>query len=267
MNSGKEALLGVIRDMVRDPGTNGVSYEKLCNVFFPNEVPDSITATYTQGVVTTDNDLDDLRNSLVVKAISGNTSKTVTDYMLIGELVEGTCTVVVAYHGKTTSFDVVVSAAGERLWINGYSAQNTSGTNINARPFYFPATDYTYSYPVTIKSIRIKVATVGTLTFGHATASNVTKYLDKSVSISTLESNFVVDEVVTFTNIGEQKYTFQNPIVLTSGQLFVFCKTGDTAQVKYGAYSNDIGFYYFNTSSQQLKHQTTYGLGVDVFIE
>lgn len=267
MNSGKEALLGVIRDMVRDPGTNGVSYEKLCNVFFPNEVPDSIAATYTQGVVTTDNDLDDLRNSLVVKAISGNTSKTVTDYMLIGELVEGTCTVVVAYHGKTTSFDVVVSAAGERLWINGYSKSNTRYTNLAACPYYYPSDDYAYSYPVKIKGVTLNIDTPGQLTFGHQNKSTVDKYVDKTVSRSTLESNFVVDEVVTFSQSGEQTYTFDSPIVISSGQLFVFCKTGDTARVKYGEYSNDIGFYFWASSTGSLRHQTTYGLGLDVFIE
>ena len=162
---------------------------------------------------------------------------------------------------------MVVSAAGERLWINGYTAQNTGTTNVAAHPFYFPTADYSYSYPVKIKSVRLNIKTAGTLTFGHATESNVTKYIDKEVAQSTLNSGVIADEVVTFANTGVQKYTFQNPITLTSGQCFAFCKTGDTAAVAYGPNSNDLGFYYFRTSDGKLKHQTTYGLGVDVFIE
>ena len=262
----KESILGAFRNLTAMSQGGDVTYDYLCEAFFPGEVPDTITATYTQGDITTESALDDLKAGLVVKAYYGGSNVTVTEYILIGTLEEGTCTITVAHHGRIGTFNVVVASAGERLWINGYSAQNTRLTNINARPFYFPAVDYNYQYPVTIKSVLLNVATAGTLTFGHQALSTVTKYVDKSVSIATLESNFIVDEVATFSQTGLQKYTFQNPIVITSGQCFVFCKTGDTAQVRYGEYSPDVGFYYFNTNSNMLKHNTM-GLGIDIFIE
>ena len=76
----------------------------------------SIAAVYTQGdtVVYPNSSLDDLKQGLVVTATySDSTSNTVTGYTLSGELTEGTSTITVNYQGKTTTFNVIVSAKPE----------------------------------------------------------------------------------------------------------------------------------------------------------
>lgn len=73
----------------------------------------SISAVYTQGetIVYTDTLLDTLKTSLVVTANYSDGSNTnVTNYVLSGNLVVGTSTVTVTYEGKTTTFNVAVSA-------------------------------------------------------------------------------------------------------------------------------------------------------------
>lgn len=70
-----------------------------------------ITAVYTQsGTVYDIDSLDVLKPDLVVTAhYTNGTSGVVTGYALSGTLAEGTSAVTVAYGGKTTAFNVVVS--------------------------------------------------------------------------------------------------------------------------------------------------------------
>lgn len=73
----------------------------------------SISAVYTQGdsVVYPSTSLDSLKGNLVVTATyTDGTSSTITDYTLSGTLTEGTSAVTVAYQGKTTTFNVTVTA-------------------------------------------------------------------------------------------------------------------------------------------------------------
>lgn len=72
----------------------------------------SIDAAYAQsGTVYNVDSLDGLRSDLVVTAnYSDSTSETVTGYTLSGTLAEGTSVVTVGYGGKTTSFNVTVTA-------------------------------------------------------------------------------------------------------------------------------------------------------------
>ena len=74
----------------------------------------SISATFNQGsnkVYTTDN-LNTLKQYLTVTATyNDSTTATVTSYTLSGTLTEGTSTITVTYGGKTTTFDVTVTAS------------------------------------------------------------------------------------------------------------------------------------------------------------
>ena len=74
----------------------------------------SISATFNQGsntVYTTDS-LDTLKKYLTVTAAyDDSTTSTVTSYTLRGTLTEGTSTITVTYGGKTTTFDVTVTAS------------------------------------------------------------------------------------------------------------------------------------------------------------
>lgn len=73
----------------------------------------SISAVYTQsGTVYNTTTLDSLKGDLVITAHYGDTTATVpsADYTLSGTLEVGTSTVLVSYRGKTTTFDVTVTA-------------------------------------------------------------------------------------------------------------------------------------------------------------
>lgn len=74
---------------------------------------ESISAVYTQGatVVYPSTSLDSLKDNLVVTAVYDDEStEEVVDYTLSGTLAEGTSVVTVSYMGKTTAFNVTVSA-------------------------------------------------------------------------------------------------------------------------------------------------------------
>lgn len=67
----------------------------------------SISATYTGGEVATGIDLSALTGITVTGTYSDGTTKTVTDYTLSGEILEGENTITVSYGGKTTTFTVM----------------------------------------------------------------------------------------------------------------------------------------------------------------
>ena len=85
-----------------------------CSVTVAQKTLSSISAVYTQsGTVYTTTSLDSLKTDLVVTAHwSDNTTSTVSssDYTLSGTLTAGTSTVTVSYGGKTTTFNVTVTA-------------------------------------------------------------------------------------------------------------------------------------------------------------
>lgn len=73
----------------------------------------SVTAEFTQGsrTIFSNQELDDLRELLVVNAsYSDGTSDVAESYSLTGELSEGTSVITVSYGGKTTTFNVNVTA-------------------------------------------------------------------------------------------------------------------------------------------------------------
>ena len=96
----------------------------------------SISAVYTQGdsVVYPSTSLDSLKGNLVVTATyTDGTSSTITDYTLSGTLTEGTSAVTVAYQGKTTTFNVTVTAgAAPEPTQNGYLKDGYIYTNTKA---------------------------------------------------------------------------------------------------------------------------------------
>ena len=107
---------------------DGTSYKLTPNADAPTL--QSISATYTQGstVVYTDSSLESLKSKLVVKAnYSNGTSSVVTSYMLSGTLTAGSSTITVTYGGKTTTFNVTVTA---RPTLTSITATYTQGATI-----------------------------------------------------------------------------------------------------------------------------------------
>lgn len=88
-------------------------YENLRHALMGDRTLDHITAVYTQSGTVYDTDsLDSLKDDLVVTATYDDSStETVTAYTLSGTLVVGTSTITVSYGGKTTTFNVNVTAA------------------------------------------------------------------------------------------------------------------------------------------------------------
>lgn len=93
---------------------NNVTGALVIAVSAVERVLSSITAAYTQSGTVYDTDsLDSLKADLVVTAnYSDGYTQTVPadDYTLSGTLTEGTSTITVSYGGKTTTFDVTVTA-------------------------------------------------------------------------------------------------------------------------------------------------------------
>lgn len=85
-----------------------------CSVLVAQKTVTSISATYTQsGAVYAGDSLDSLKSDLVVTATWSDATQTTVpaaEYVLSGELTTGTSMVTVSYGGKTTTFNVVVSA-------------------------------------------------------------------------------------------------------------------------------------------------------------
>lgn len=93
---------------------NSVTGALVISVAAVAAVLNSITATYTQSGTVYDTDtLDSLKDDLVVTAnYSDSSTQTVpaADYTLSGTLTAGTSTITVSYSGKTTTFNVTVTA-------------------------------------------------------------------------------------------------------------------------------------------------------------
>lgn len=88
-------------------------YDALYSALYPPADLVSISAVYTQSeaVYTTDT-LDVLRDDLVVAAhYDDSSTSVVTTYALSGNLTAGTSIITVSYNGKTTTFNVIVTAA------------------------------------------------------------------------------------------------------------------------------------------------------------
>lgn len=105
-----------------EPGTSTVtvSYDTMEDTFDVTvtaaPVLDSISAVYTQsGTVYTNDDLDSLKDDLVVTATYTDSTTAViaaADYTLSGTLAEGTQTITVTYGGKTTTFSATFVVKG-----------------------------------------------------------------------------------------------------------------------------------------------------------
>lgn len=189
-----------------------------CAVTVAQKTLNSITAVYTQsGTVYTTDSLDSLKSDLVVTAHwNDNTTSTVssTDYTLSGTLTAGTSVVTVSYGGKTTTFNVTVTAAPTLSSISAVYTQSgtvydtdsldslkadlvVTATYSDTSTATVPSTDYTLS---------------GTLTAGTSTIT------------------------VTY----QSKTTTFN--VTVTALLWLF-KDGDECTTLTGGYSNSTGFF------------------------
>lgn len=111
---------------------NGQSYfDSLESALFPVAKLESISATFTQPSVNIydDWDLEDLKEYLTVEAHYDDFStQEINFYTLSGELSVGTSTITVSYVGKTTTFDVTVSAPLYQFTVGTHNFTSPAGT-------------------------------------------------------------------------------------------------------------------------------------------
>lgn len=108
----KQALLQCFAHVAWVDDQGQTYYDALYDALYPPADLSSISCVYTQSGTVYDTDsLDSLKSDLVVTAhYSDSSTQTITTYTLSGTLAEGTSTITVSYLGKTTTFEVTVTA-------------------------------------------------------------------------------------------------------------------------------------------------------------
>ena len=109
----KVALLDCFENVAWINDDGQTYYDALYAALYPPKTLVSISAVFTQGsaVIYDTDSLDTLKQYLTVTATYDDTSTgVVTNYTLSGTLTEGTSTITVLYSGKTTTFNLTVTA-------------------------------------------------------------------------------------------------------------------------------------------------------------
>ena len=110
-DAAKSALLACFRHVAWVDEHGQDYYDALENALYSNAGLVRIEAVFAQGqnVFTSSDHIDDLKPFLTVTAYyNDNTSEVVDEYVLSGNMTDGTTTITVAYEGKTTTFTVTV---------------------------------------------------------------------------------------------------------------------------------------------------------------
>ena len=175
-----------------------------CAVTVAQKTLNSISAVYTQsGTVYTTDSLDSLKSDLAVTAHwSDNTTSTVasTDYTLSGTLTVGTSVVTVSYGGKTTTFNVTVTAAPTLSGISAVYTQSgtvydtdsldslktdlvVTATYSDTSTATVPSTDYTLSGTLTVGTSTVTVGYGGKTTTFTVTVTQAILYEASNVTV------------------------------------------------------------------------------------
>lgn len=155
----------------------------------------SITAVYTQsGTVYPTDSLDSLKPDLVVTAhYSDSSTATVTTYTLSGTLTVGMSTITVTYSGKTTTFNVTVTAVPVLDSITAVYTQSgtvydtdsldslkadlvVTAVYSDSSTAVVPSTDYTLSGTLTVGTSTVTVSYEGKTTTFNVTVSQPLPY-------------------------------------------------------------------------------------------
>lgn len=146
----KDALLACFAHVAWTDEHGQDYYDALEAALYPPADLVSISAVYTQsGTVYNTDSLDTLKSDLVVTALyADTTTATITNYTLSGTLTVGPSTITVSYGGKTTTFDVTVSAPAflYELSESDFSRGLANGVYYNSTPPYTEANPKRISY-------------------------------------------------------------------------------------------------------------------------
>lgn len=136
----KKALMDIVENIGLWADGNGQKYiDNLKNALYTSPLS-SISAIYTQNkTIYVDDDLDVLKEDLVVTGIyTDGSSINITDYTLSGTLSVGTSTITVLKDGKTTTFEVIVTAT--RIPATNINLDKTKISFLNNTPIQITAT-------------------------------------------------------------------------------------------------------------------------------
>lgn len=226
----KQALLTLAEKVAYIDEDGQDYYDALYDALYPPAPPatlTSITCVYTQSGVVYDTDtLDSLKSDLVVTAHYDNsTSQVVTTYTLSGTLTAGTSTITVSYGGKTTTFNVVVTAAPTLTSISAVYTQSgtvydTDSLDSLKSDLVVTAhmsdsttqtvTNYTLSGTLTVGTSTITVTYSGkTTTFNVTVTEKQTihiTYTQGSIGSGNTDANRVSGVITDLLHFGEESY-------------------------------------------------------------
>lgn len=243
-----------------------------CSVVVSQAQLEDITAVYTQSGTVYDTDtLDSLKPDLVVTAYYDNqTSAVVTNYTLSGTLTEGTSTITVSYGGKTTTFNVTVTAVPPYEYYDYIQGDGTAYINTGLLASTYCTNDYEQEVKVAGHTTESSKAVCGArqqwgsanaravwhtnATYSQTYCGKDTGYnmsgssLDVPVTIkTTTDKKIYCDESLVDTATGSVSITHTGPITL-----FAECTSGngsgyvavDGTNAYAGAFSKSRIYYF-----------------------
>lgn len=208
----KQALLQLANNIAYVDANGQDYYQDLYDALYGSATLSYITAVYTQsGTVYTTDSLNSLKSDLVVTAhYSDSTTSTVTNYTLSGTLTAGTSVITVTYQGKTTTFNVTVTATPSTYTITN---NLTSVTNSNNATTITEGNSYsatlTAASGYTINSVQI--------TMGGVDVTG-TSYSGGTITIANVTGNIVITAVAT----QRQATLLSIDAVFTQGQAVIY---------------------------------------------
>ena len=134
---------------------------------------------------------------------------------------------------KTTSIETILdSMIIPYTLVDGYNESNNSSANIERAPWMFPSKKAN----AVIESVKLKIKTAGTLSFGiyDSTIENGDTYDS---------SKYQLIKTFTVTSTGTMELFFDEPVQIPTNKAFAVGLTTDTAEFAYGGYG-EKGFYY-----------------------
>lgn len=225
----------------------------------------SISAVYTQsGTVYTTDTLDSLKTNLVVTAhYTDSTTETVTTYTLSGTLTEGTSAITVSYGGKTTTFNVTVTAPATLSSITAVYTQSgtvydtdsldslksdlvVTATYSDSSTATVASTDYTLSGTLTAGTSTITVSYGGKTTSFNVTVTGDVDYNQESLwEIGGLNANGTIVANTSRLRTIDYIPSAVKKISVDSGYSYILVCYNSNGTVKNGTQ----GYYNPNTNA------------------
>ena len=214
-NAAKDALLTLLKRVAYVDG-NGQSYLDALEAELVGVDLVAITAVYTQsGTVYTTDTLNSLKSDLVVMAVYDDNSTAVipsTDYTLSGSLTAGTSTITAIYYGKTTTFNVTVTAvAGVFTVVNNLTGCTSSNaaTTVNENNSYTATITADSDHSLTGATVSIIMGGIdvtssaysnGTISIASVIGNIVITITAVDITVSSISAVFTQGQNVVYTN-------------------------------------------------------------------